>query len=75
MTQRKNLSIWVSRDGMKTWVRKIPLTGEDTVMFYPHFAADKAGMIYLACENSRQSYCLRIHLDRLLEDGQDGRMA
>lgn len=75
MTQRKNLSIWVSRDGMETWVRKIPLTGEDTVMFYPHIAADQSGMIYLACENSRQSYCLRIHLDQLFEEGQDGRMA
>lgn len=63
MQMRTNLSIWVSEDGMAGWSRKYPLVREGVVMFYPHAVLDEEKeMLYLVCENSKQSYCLRIHL-------------
>lgn len=60
-TERKNLSIWISNDNFTTFDKKINLTAENTIMFYPHaFIDEKTCMLYIACENVTESYCLRI---------------
>lgn len=61
MEGRKNLSIWVSEDGMDSWSTKYNLMAQDEAMFYPHaFLDEDQKAVYIACENSRQSYCLRV---------------
>lgn len=66
--ERKNLSIWVSADGMRTWKRKHRLTQENVTMFYPHAVLDKKKKaIYIACENAKQSYCLKVNLAELYD--------
>jgi len=58
---RTDLSVWVSDDSMETWKTKIPLVAPGVRMFYPHmFADDEKQTLYLACENARQSYLLKI---------------
>lgn len=64
--KRIDLSIWVSGDGMKTWVKKITLVKDHVVMFYPHVIIDPSGLMYIACENSKEGYCLKIDLNKIL---------
>lgn len=69
MQSRTGLSIWVSEDNMQSWNRRYPLVKEGVIMFYPHAAVDEQkGILYLACENARQSYCVRIDLQALLTE-------
>ena len=50
----------------QSWNRRYPLVKEGVIMFYPHAAVDEQkGILYLACENARQSYCVRIDLQAL----------
>ena len=41
MEGRKNLSIWVSEDGMHSWSTKYKLLAQDESMFYPHAFLDE----------------------------------
>lgn len=64
---RRPLSAWASRDGCRTWYRKVDLGGPDLAVFYPHpMLEPERGLVYLACENGRQHYLLKIPLDAVL---------
>ena len=68
-SQRQNLSLWVSDDGLRSFDKRVPLTREGVVMFYPHAFVDEGrGSVYIACENARQSYCLRIPFAQLWDE-------
>lgn len=69
MEGRKNLSIWVSEDGMHSWSTKYKLMAQDESMFYPHaFLDEERKAVYIACENTRQSYCLRVPFSELWDE-------
>lgn len=69
MTDRVDLSIWVSDDNMRSWKTQKVLTTKGTAMFYPDGFLDKARRtVYLACENARQSFLLRIPYSELFQE-------
>lgn len=56
---RKPLSLWISYDEMKSWGKKIVLCDEP--MFYPHaFLDNEKRMVYLASENARTHFLMKI---------------
>ncbi len=69
--RRDPLSIWVSKDGCKTWSRKIELIRNKTDDFhnicYPHVLCDhEKRLFYIACDAIKEFYLLKVPYDDIL---------
>ena len=54
---------------MHSWSTKYKLLAQDESMFYPHaFLDEERKAVYIACENTRQSYCLRVPFSELWDE-------
>lgn len=63
---RTRLEMWVSDDNCKSWDKKLPLCPPDERMFYPHgYADDEKQILYIAYENARQHYFVKIPYSEL----------
>ncbi|MCP4643651.1 MAG: exo-alpha-sialidase [bacterium] len=67
---RNVLSLWVSRDGCKTWPTKLDLgrvRSEGRVLCYPHaFADTEQRLLYIACDGVFEHYLLKVPFDDFL---------
>ncbi len=67
MAGRNPLSLWVSRDDMKTWSVKVDLVRDDAPgasLNYPDgFLDEAAGQLVLAWEDTRRVFLMRVPMD------------
>ena len=63
---RKNLSLWVSDDGLN-WNKQIPVAKPEKALFYPHLLPqDDKEMQYLMCEDGEVHYFVKIPYEAFL---------
>lgn len=63
---RKNLSLWVSDDGLN-WNKQIPVAKPEKALFYPHLLPqDDKELLYLMCEDGEVHYFVKIPYEAFL---------